>query len=216
MNILSPSILAADFSKLGEEIKAVDEAGAPYIHFDVMDGVFVPSISFGMPILKSVRKMTGKLLDVHLMIIEPERYLSEFVKCGADLLTIHLETLKEPQKALQQIHELGIKAGIAINPKTPIDEVLPYLNDVDMVLVMTVQPGFGGQTYIDYCTDKVKKLYNVIRERDLKVDIEVDGGIGDQNIHTVLDAGANVIVMGSAVFGKNTAERAEHFVEILK
>lgn len=216
MNILSPSILAADFTKLGKEIEDVGRGGAKYIHFDVMDGVFVPSISFGLPVLASLRKATDACLDVHLMITEPERYIEEFAQKGADIITVHLETLKYPERTLQSIRMQGKKVGLSINPATPVSSVVPYLKMVDMVLIMTVNPGFGGQKYIESCTDKIKELKAVIDEKKLSVDIEVDGGIYDENIHTVLEAGANVIVMGSAVFKGNAYENAKHFMEILE
>ena len=215
-NILSPSILAADFAKLGKEIEETNRGGAEYLHFDVMDGVFVPSISFGMPVLQSVRKITKQVLDVHLMITEPERYVEEFARCGADIITVHFETLKYPEKVLKQIRDLGVKVGLSVNPETSIHAVEPYLDMVDMVLVMTVRPGFGGQKYIDYCTDKVKYLRGIIDEKGYNVDIEVDGGINKTNLKMILEAGANVIVMGSAVFGENTYENTVQFNEILK
>lgn len=216
MNILSPSILAADFTKLGKEIEDVEKGGAGYIHFDVMDGVFVPSISFGLPVLSSIRKATKACMDVHLMITEPERYVEEFAKQGADIITVHLETLKYPERTLNHIRALGKKVGLSINPATPVSAVVPYLKMVDMVLIMTVNPGFGGQKYINSCTDKIKELRAIINEKNVNVDIEVDGGIYDENIHTVLAAGANVIVMGSAVFRGNAYENAKHFVGILE
>jgi len=206
--ILAPSILSADFTKLGEEIRLVEEAGAKYLHFDVMDGMFVPSISFGMPVLKSIKKATNMVMDTHLMIVEPERYLKYFVESGADLITVHIETIKEPEKVLKQIRDLGVKVGLALNPETDVKEVLPYLSLVDMLLVMTVHPGFGGQSYIHECTDKVKAVKAEIDRLGLDVDIEVDGGLSRDTIDEALDAGANVIVAGSAVF-KNTYDN-EH------
>lgn len=210
--ILAPSILAADFTKLGEQIKQVEKAGAKYLHFDVMDGMFVPSISFGMPVLQSIRKVSDMVYDVHLMIEKPERYIEVFAEYGADILTVHVETI-ESNEILKKIRKLGVKVGLSLNPETKIEEVYPYLKDVDMVLVMTVHPGFGGQKYIDDCTQKVAALYAEICKRELPVDIEVDGGISIETIHKPLLAGANVIVAGSAVFTDTTFESAE---ELLK
>lgn len=214
--ILSPSILAADFACLGEEVRAAVRGGAEYIHFDVMDGAYVPSISFGMPVLKSVRSVTDRKLDVHLMIMEPERYLEEFVRCGADLITVHLETLQDPERTFRMIRSLGVKAGVAINPETSVHTVIPYLSMVDMVLVMTVRPGFGGQKYLDSCTEKIRIVRDAITQKGLSTDVEVDGGINDDTLPIVLEAGANVIVMGSSVFRGDAYENAKHFMEMLK
>lgn len=213
--ILAPSILAADFTKLGEQIKEVEKAGAQYLHFDVMDGMFVPSISFGMPVLQTIRKASDMIYDVHLMIEKPERYIEVFAEYGADILTVHVETI-ENNAVLKKIRELGVKVGLSLNPETPIESVYPYLEDVDMVLVMTVRPGFGGQKYIDACTDKVAVLYEEIRRRNLSVDIEVDGGISMETIHKPLNAGANVIVAGSAVFTDTPFESAKMLLERIK
>lgn len=213
--ILAPSILAADFTKLGEQIKEVEEAGAKYLHFDVMDGMFVPSISFGMPVLQSIRKVSDMVYDVHLMIEKPERYIDIFAKYGADIITVHVETI-ENQEILKKIKSLGVKVGLSLNPETPIETVCPYLEYVDMVLVMTVHPGFGGQKYIDDCTDKVAALFAEIQNRNLEVDIEVDGGISMETIHKPLNAGANVIVAGSAVFTDTPFESATRLIEKIK
>lgn len=213
--ILAPSILAADFTKLGEQIKEVEEAGAKYLHFDVMDGMFVPSISFGMPVLQSIRKVSDMVYDVHLMIEKPERYIDIFAKYGADIITVHVETI-ENQEILKKIKSLGVKVGLSLNPETPIEKVYPYLEYVDMVLVMTVHPGFGGQKYIDDCTDKVAALFAEIQNRNLEVDIEVDGGISMETIHKPLNAGANVIVAGSAVFTDTPFESAKMLLERIK
>ncbi|MBR4965424.1 MAG: ribulose-phosphate 3-epimerase [Lachnospiraceae bacterium] len=213
--ILAPSILAADFTKLGEQIKEVEKAGAKYLHFDVMDGMFVPSISFGMPVLQTIRKASDMIYDVHLMIEKPERYIEVFAEYGADILTVHVETI-ENNEILKKINELGVKVGLSLNPETPIETVYPYLEYVDMVLVMTVHPGFGGQKYIDDCTDKVAALFAEIQNRNLEVDIEVDGGISMETIHKPLNAGANVIVAGSAVFTDTPFESAKMLLERIK
>lgn len=213
MNILSPSILAADFWKLGEQIKEVENAGAQYLHIDVMDGVFVPSISFGMPVITSLRKSTDIFFDVHIMIVEPERYAAEFVKCGADMVTFHLEATDKVEETIRIIREAGAKVGISIKPDTPVEAVEPYLEQVDMVLIMTVEPGFGGQKYMEKCTGKIKELREKIMDKQLDVDIQVDGGITIDNVHVVLEAGANVVVAGSAVFKNDIAENVKAFLD---
>lgn len=211
-NILSPSILAADFSILGEQIRAVDEAGAQYIHIDVMDGVFVPSISFGMPVIETIRKVTKRIFDVHLMIVEPERFVKEFAACGADSITFHLEATEDADEVIDQIHALGCRAGMAIKPKTPIEAVRKYLEKLDMLLVMTVEPGFGGQKYIPESTERIRQVRHMAQELQTKLDIEVDGGITADNVHVVLEAGANVVVAGSAIFRGNIKENVEKFM----
>lgn len=213
MNILSPSILSADFWKLGEDIQAVEQAGATYLHFDVMDGLFVPSISFGMPVLQSIRSKTEMFLDVHLMINEPERYVEEFAASGADLVNFHIEATKDVKKTIELIRGTGKKVGITIKPNTPVQELVPYLELVDMVLIMTVEPGFGGQKLIPECLDKVKELRKIVDEKGLTLDIEVDGGINADNVETALAAGANVIVAGSAVFKNDIAVNVKEFLE---
>lgn len=212
MNILSPSILSADFCKLGEQIKEVELAGARYLHIDVMDGIFVPSISYGMPVIRSIRKCSDIFFDVHLMIDRPERYVKEFAESGADLINFHLEATSDVKGTIAKIRSLGKKVGITIKPGTPAKTVEPYLELVDMVLVMTVEPGFGGQKLIPECLDKVRKIRKVIADRGLNVDIEVDGGINDENVESALEAGANVIVAGSAVFKNDIAENVRIFL----
>ena len=208
-NILSPSILAADFAVLGEQIKEADEAGAEYIHIDVMDGVFVPSISFGMPVIASIRKTTKKIFDVHLMIVEPERFVKEFAECGADSITFHIEATEDVDEIIGLIHGLGCKAGMSIKPRTPVEAVEKYLHKLDMLLVMTVEPGFGGQKYIPESTERIREIRRMADEQGLDLDIQVDGGITKDNVHVVLDAGANVIVAGSAVFQGNITENVK-------
>ena len=205
--IISPSILAADFNILGEQIQEVEKSGAEYLHIDVMDGMFVPSISFGMPVIASIRKNSGLVFDVHLMIEEPIRYIEEFAKLGADSITFHLEAAGERIKeTIDKIHALGCKVGLSIKPATPITALLPYLESVDMILIMTVEPGFGGQKYIQASTQKIKDLRGVLTEKGLPLDIQVDGGITAENIFEVTQAGANVIVAGSAVFRGNITQ----------
>ena len=213
---LSPSILSADFAHLGDDIAATEKGGTQYLNYDVMDGMFVPSISFGMPVLKSVRKITDLVLDVHLMIEDPDRYIDEFVKSGADIITVHYEACKDVEKTIQMIREKGVKVGVTIKPKTPLSVLEPLLDKVDMILLMTVEPGFGGQAYIPESTDKIRALRKMLNDRGLTTDIEGDGGIKKDNLEMVLDAGANVIVAGSAIFKDNIEKNTRDFMEILK
>lgn len=206
MYILAPSLLAADFTKLGEQIRKTEQCGAQYLHIDVMDGIFVPSISFGMPLIESIRSCTKQFFDVHLMIVEPERYIKEFAACGADGITFHLEAAKEPQQVIDLIHSHGMQAGISIKPGTPLEEVYPYLSKVEMVLIMSVEPGFGGQSFLPEAYERIRKIREYLTEHQLTAHLEVDGGIGKKNVREVMAAGADVLVAGSAVFRKRSIE----------
>lgn len=214
--ILAPSILAADFKNLERDMKLAEDNGAEYLHFDVMDGIFVPSISFGMPVLQSIKGATGQFVDAHLMITEPIRYVEAFKNAGADLITIHLEACEDVHATIAKIREQGMKVGISICPDTPVSTLEEYVTEVDMILIMSVHPGFGGQKFIENSLEKIKETRAMLDAKKLAVDIQVDGGIYTTNVREVLDAGANIIVAGSAVFKGDAAENTRQFMEILK
>ena len=213
--VLAPSILAADFKVLGQEMKKTEENGAAYIHFDVMDGMFVPSISFGMPVLASIHDATEQFMDAHLMVQEPIRYVEAFQKAGADYVTVHLEACEDVKTTLDKIHACGMKAGLAVNPETDVKELVPYLEDVEMILIMSVHPGFGGQSYIPAMTEKIRTLRHILEEKGLQTDIEIDGGVDTKNLRMVIEAGANVLVSGSKIFGGDIAENVHQFKAIM-
>ena len=214
MNILAPSILAADFKILGEQIGQIRQAGAQYVHIDVMDGIFVPSISFGMPLIKSIRSATDCIFDVHLMITEPVRYIEEFRKSGADIITVHYEACSDVSGTLKAIKDKGLRTGLSVKPGTDVRVLEEYMGSCDMILIMSVEPGFGGQKFLDGSLERISAVRKMAEESGFSPDIEVDGGINTENVQSVLDAGANVIVAGSAVF-RDPFANTEKFMKIL-
>jgi ribulose-phosphate 3-epimerase len=215
MNYLAPSILSADFLKLGEQLELVEKNGVSILHIDVMDGMFVPSISLGFPVIESIRRSSKMIFDVHLMIKEPERYLERFAAGGADIITVHAEACLHLHRTIQQIRRLGKKCGVALNPATPLSALDYVLEDLDMVLLMTVNPGFGGQSFIPAMYEKIHGLRELIAKKNLNIDIEVDGGIKAANTKQVIEAGANILVAGSAVFEGDIEGNIREFQKIM-
>lgn len=211
---LAPSILSADFNRLGEQIQRVEKAECQWLHIDIMDGMFVPSISFGMPVVKSIRKESSLYFDVHMMVKDPERYVEEFQSCGADMITVHAEACRDLAETVKKIHETGADAGVAVNPDTPLSAVTDVMDQVEMILIMSVYPGLGGQKYIPESTERIRTLRRMLDEKGLEhVHIQVDGGINRATIDEVLAAGANIIVAGSAVFGSNIEQNVRELQE---
>lgn len=211
---LAPSILAANFTRLGQDVAQVEDAGVEYLHIDVMDGAFVPTISFGSPVIKSLRPGSNLVFDVHLMVEEPIRFIDEFVDAGADIITVHAEACKHLHRTITAIKEKGLRVGVSLNPATPLSVLDYVLDELDMVLIMSVNPGYGGQKFLPLAIDKIRALREIIDKKGLNIDIQVDGGLYPENVHLVLDAGANIIVAGSAVFNNDIKENVVRFKEV--
>lgn len=215
MMILAPSMLSADFKVLGEELKTTEENGAKYIHYDVMDGMFVPNLSFGPGILQSIRPASTLVHDVHLMIEEPIRYIEAFAKASADIITVHIEACEDLDATIAKIREYGCKVGVSVKPATPVSVLEPYLDKIDMILIMSVEPGFGGQKFMPIALEKIAQAKAMVEAKGLNIDIQVDGGIDSHNVEDVINAGANIIVAGSAVFNGDTKQNTIDMMEIL-